>query len=73
MIFSLRCFAWICEWRDISDEEKTITCGKLEGTGVVEYGILKEIWIPDEKVEETLSWKEVTVTVDGKEYKAILK
>ena len=39
--FGLKCFAGICTWRKISDEEKTITCGKFSG-GVVEYGILKE-------------------------------
>ena len=39
--YGLKCFAGICAWREISDEEKTITCGKHEG-GKVEYGILKE-------------------------------
>ena len=32
--------------------EKTITCGKKEGTGVVEYGILVETGLPDEKPVE---------------------
>jgi len=45
-------FAGICDWRKITEEEKTITCGKFEG-GEVEYGILKELG-----VEET---KEMTV------------
>ena len=40
--FSLRVFAGVCWWREISDEEKTITCGKLEG-GKVAYGIVKEV------------------------------
>jgi len=39
--FGLKCFAGICTWREISDEEKTITCSKFEG-GTLEYGILKE-------------------------------
>jgi hypothetical protein len=30
---------------------------------VVEYGILKELGMPDEKIE-TISGKEVTVTID---------
>jgi len=29
--------------------------------------------MPNEKVEETLTWKEVTVTVDWKEYKAVIQ
>ena len=44
----LRIFAGTCNWRDIADEEKTIICGKLEG-GKIEYGILKETGIPEEK------------------------
>ena len=40
--YGLKCFAGICVWRNTTDEEKTITCGKHEG-GVIEYGILKEI------------------------------
>ena len=36
-----RIFAGICNWCDIKDEDKTITCCKLE-KGNVEYGILKE-------------------------------
>ena len=40
--FGLKCFAGICTWRDISDEEKTITCSRVIGGGTVEYGILKE-------------------------------
>ena len=42
---SLRIFAGVCWWRKIDEEEKTITCGKLE-SGVVAYGILKEIGMP---------------------------
>ena len=45
--YGLKCFAGICNWRKISDEEKIITCGKHEG-GVIEYGILKETGIKEE-------------------------
>jgi hypothetical protein len=38
----LRIFAGTCNWRIPTDEEKTITCGKLE-KGEVAYGILKEV------------------------------
>lgn len=37
-----KAFAGVCYWREISEEEKTITCSKFIGGGVVEYGILKE-------------------------------
>ena len=39
--FGLKTFAGICNWMEISDEDKTITCGKLE-SGTIEYGILRE-------------------------------
>ena len=39
--FGLKAFAGICTWREITDEEKTITCGKFEG-GEIGYGILVE-------------------------------
>ena len=54
--FKLRLFAGVCWWREISDAEKTITCGKLEG-GRVEYGIVKELGLPDEKPDELVSVK----------------
>jgi len=60
-----RIFAGVCTWRDISDEDKTITCSKLVN-GIVEYGILKETGT------EELSSKEVTVIVDGKTYTATI-
>jgi hypothetical protein len=40
--FGLKCFAGVCTWRTITNEEKTITCEKLIGDGVIEYGILRE-------------------------------
>ena len=56
----LKCFAGICTWKRISDEKKTITCGKFEG-GTIEYGILKEIGI-DNKVKITCEGKEVEIS-----------
>jgi hypothetical protein len=47
--FSYRLFAGIAIHRNITDEEKTITCGKLEATGSIEYGILVETGIIEEK------------------------
>ncbi len=71
--FSIKLFAGICYWRDIDESEKTITCGKLEPVNgaTVEYGIVKELGMPDEK--KSLSGKEVKVTFDGKEYVAVIK
>ena len=52
--FSIKAFAGICTWRELNgDEEKTITCGRKEGDGIVEYGILKEIGIPNEEPKTT--------------------
>jgi hypothetical protein len=49
--FGLKAYAGICSWREITDEEKTITCGKLLN-GTVEYGILKETGLEDEKDQD---------------------
>jgi hypothetical protein len=38
----LKIFAGVCNWRNISDDEKTITCEKLISGNIV-HGILKEI------------------------------
>ena len=44
-----RIFAGLALWKEtVTDEEKTITCGKLEH-GEICYGILKETGMPDEK------------------------
>ena len=69
-----RIFSGIAIWKkEVTQEEKTITCGKLE-SGIVEYGILKEIGLPSEVKEPVnLSGKEVNVTIDGKTYSAIIK
>jgi len=52
LTFSYKIFAGICYWRDISDDEKTITCGRKEGDGVVEYGILKELGMPQDNTKK---------------------
>ena len=57
--FGLRAFAGTCSWREISDEDKTITCGKLE-KGTIEYGILKETGLEEEKINS----KKVTIKLD---------
>ena len=50
--FGLRLFAGVCSWREIDYSDKTVTCGKLEN-GTIEYGILKELGLPNEdKVED---------------------
>jgi len=54
--FGLKVFAGICAWREVTDEEKTITCGKLEN-GAVGYGILKETGLEpedDDRTEEAM-------------------
>lgn len=42
-----RIFAGVCNWREISDADKTITCGKLE-SGEVAFGTLVETGIEEE-------------------------
>ena len=46
-----------------------IVCGKLEG-GTVGYGTLKETGLIE---LPTLSGKEVSVTLDGRTYTAVIK
>lgn len=42
-------FAGVCYWRRADESEKTITCAKLEGGATVEYGILNETGLPEQK------------------------
>ena len=58
--YGLKCFAGICTWRDMADEDKTITCNKHEG-GSIEYGILKETGIVDMTEEKEPKTKRVAV------------
>jgi hypothetical protein len=62
----LRVFAGSCNWREITDKEKTITCSKFE-SGEIAHGILVETGIqenthptpkPIEGLEEALRWYE---------------
>ena len=58
-----RIFAGTATWVDnISDEEKTITCGKLEH-GEIAYGILKETGLPDKELD--------IIELNGKKYREI--
>lgn len=57
--FGLKAYAGICTWREIDDDEKTITCGKLVN-GTIEYGILKETGLEEEKKE--------TIIIGGNTY-----
>ncbi len=53
LTFGLKCFAGVYTWGEITEEEKTITCGKLEG-GTIEYGILVETGLDNDKKKELL-------------------
>ena len=66
----MRLFAGVCNWRKITDEEKTVTCGKLEN-GTIGYGILKETGLPEEPTIKEFSMDEVAeaLGVDVKELK----
>ena len=58
--FGLKAFAGISTWREISEEEKTITCSKMIGGGVVEYGTLVETGEEIEKMIELSNGKKVS-------------
>jgi len=49
--FGSKAFAGINTWREISNEEKTITCSKMIGGGVVEYGLLVETGETEKMIE----------------------
>ena len=68
--FGLKAFAGICSWKETTEEERTITCGKLE-KGTIEYGILKETGLPTQEI--SLKGKRVSVELDGKKYTAIIE
>ena len=60
-----RIFAGLAIWkREVTDEEKTITCGKLD-SGKVEYGILKEVGLPEDVKQES---SQDEIIVNGKKY-----
>lgn len=66
--FGLKAFAGVCTWREISDKEKTITCGKFNG-GVVEYGILKETGLLDDNKKQDLLSKADELIAKAEELK----
>ena len=65
-------FAGTAWWKKAEGTDKKITCGKLE-SGIVAYGDLEEVGMPDQEKEVFLSGKEVEVNVNGKVYKAVIK
>ena len=71
MKIKLRIFAGVFLYREPTKEETQIKCGKLV-EGKVCFGELIETGLPT-KEECNLSGKEVKITLDGKEYSAIIK
>ena len=63
--FGLKIFAGVCTWKQIEDDEKTITCSELTGGGVVEYGILNLI-------KEEVKKEPKTIIVDGIKYLEVM-
>ena len=59
--FWLKAFAGVCTWKITTDEEKTITCWKLVNW-TIEYGILKETSIEEEKKIIIIDWKEIKIS-----------
>ena len=58
----------LCTWKIPNENEKTIECGKLK-SGEVCFGILKEIGLPEEKVDIkiTLNNKNVDLSLLSEE------
>jgi len=59
-----RVFIGVCGWRETTEEEETLTCGKFI-SGDIKYGKLKEIGLPEENKEEDF----VEVMVGGNKKK----
>ncbi len=57
-------FIGVCEWRDTTEEEETLECGKFI-SGDIKYGKLKEIGLPEEEKERDES-DMVEIKIDGK-------
>jgi len=70
--FGSKAFAGICTWKNISDQEKTITCGKFEG-GVIEYGVLIETGLPEEKMITLSNGKKVSESTVIEALKGLVK
>ncbi len=70
--FQYNLFAWTAARKKVEKWEDTkIECGKLEGNVV--YWDVVELWIPTETVSKSFIWKEVTFTIDWKEYTAVIQ
>jgi hypothetical protein len=50
--FTKNLFAGVAWWKKTSEEEQTITCGKLQG-GEIKFGILKETGLLEEECEHS--------------------
>ena len=66
--FKLRLFAGVCRRREITDTDMVVECWKLDGKVV--HWIVKELGMQDEL---RMAGKSVTVTIDWKEYVAIIQ
>ena len=66
IVCSLLIFAGVCHWRLADEDEKKITCSKLE-SGTVAYGILVETG----EAKEVAEIEGEIITLNGKKYKAI--
>ena len=61
--FGLKMFSGICGWREITTDEKTISCTGLKGGGSVEYGILNIT--KEEKKIITIDGKDIEISIDS--------
>ena len=61
-------FIGVCEWRETTEEEETLECGKFI-SGDIKYGKLKEIGLPEE-IESEKTDEEIIV-LNGVKYKRL--
>jgi len=57
--FSYDLYAGSCTWRETTDSDMIVECGKLDAKGKIRHGILKEIGLQKEKEETrgaTMKW-----------------
>lgn len=69
--FSNHCFAGVCSWREITDDDKKITCGKLEG-GTVLHGNVVETGT-EEAATLNLSGRTIEFDLDGTKHTAVIQ
>lgn len=48
---NFKIFAGICTWKELTISDKSVTCGRLEGGGTVEYGRLNETGMHKDIIE----------------------